>query len=200
MTTHRLAIAWREPRRVIAEILSELTPGSHRDLGELIVTHRADTPEALWLAEQLRHSAPATIATLAADMDWVDRLALELTGYDRLAVVSHGPGTRAVVASVVAMQSEPPIIVAPNAVVARGLGDLEVDIEIDDPGAAPACLVPAAATSRDAVWTSPAGAAVLEAGNPRPMTVADPITALGSWAADRYRPPGWVVRCPNRAF
>jgi hypothetical protein len=170
-------------------------PVEHRSVASDLTEARADTAAALWFAEQvLTIETPMdTIMHEGADSSWADQTAISLTGFTKLGVTSMGPSTRRIVETLATIAADSITVVSNSAVVIRGLEDLGVDMASGDPAAAEVCLIPVAATIEHAVWTSPAAAAAFGR-SARPVVLADPVTALGSWASTRFRPAEWMMR------
>lgn len=189
---------WLHARPVLIRLLALLVtvpPDQTRSICLEMVTARADTAAALWLAERIVDlEVPAdAVGDEAADTSWTDQIALSLAGIRTVGALSMGTSTRRVLETLATITTDSLTVVCSSTVVTRGLEDLGLEVVPGDPATADACLIPVAATHRDSLWTSAAAAAAYS-GSSSPVVLADPVTSLGSWAGGLYSPPDWLVR------
>jgi hypothetical protein len=189
---------WLEARPVLIRLLAllvKLPTDQTRAICLEMVTARADTAAALWLAERIvdLEVPAAAVIDEAADTSWTDQISLGLAGISTVGALSMGTSTRRVLETLATITADSLTVVCSSTVVTRGLEDLGLEVVPGDPATADACLIPVAATQHDTLWTS-ATAATSYFGCSSPVVLADPVTSLGSWAGGLYRPPDWVVR------
>ena len=178
----------------LIDLLREL-PDVHRASSLLEVSEaRSDTGPALWLAESVvvRNRNLDEVSQEIRDTSWIDHVALRLVEAETIGVISMGRSTRAVIESTAGMRAEVPLVRVPSSALARGLDDLGAITEVGDPATATLCLIPVAAWSGQALWTTERGVECLAATGASPVPLLDPIAELTAWSAPRYRPPAWL--------
>jgi hypothetical protein len=184
---------WPAPRdtaRRLVATLAAMTPADRRRAAAALLERRADEAHAVRIA-----LAVDDLTTLAVELDadgWADSIALGLTDCSSLGVVSIGAATRAVAGAVIALRAEPVDLLADRAAVVKGLEDLDAEVRVGDPATADTGLVPVKAVGGGRVWTSQAGADLLERSH-RPTLVVDPLVELSARETEWFRPAGWLV-------